>query len=106
MAYSELDSFYTKFKSLWQAGFKACLMIETDDNNEAFVCLKTGVGKSPSMHKNQNVSYYSPSPRKRSPAYYRRQQRRKESRNLDVDNVQSCSQTEKVCVDADAYIAL
>ena len=88
MAYSELDSFYVKFKSLWQAGSKACLSIETE-NGEAFVSLKVSIGRNPSTFP----SGCSSPLRKRSPVYYRRQKRRKESRNSIVNE---SSQTEQI----------
>ena len=46
MAYSELDSFVQKFKSLWHAGLKATLNVEAE-NGEASVKLNACLGYIP-----------------------------------------------------------
>ena len=100
MSHFELDSFYSKFKSLWKAGAKACLTVETE-NGEAFVCLKTGLGTFPPNQIRsfpRHVVPTAPNLRKRSPAYYRRQRKRKAARDGGCNDSQTMpnSETEEV----------
>ena len=64
----ELNSFLTKFKQMCSAGFKASLHLRSENGN-AFVSFEADLGK------------LAPPCRRRSPAYYRRQNKRREERN-------------------------
>ena len=83
----ELDSFVTKIKSLWHAGKKACLQVETE-NGQAFICLKAELGyvtPPPRINSSAGSSpYQTNSYRKRGPSYHRRQERRRLERKSDV----------------------
>ena len=71
---SEIDSFTSKFKALLANGFEATLTLETIDG-EAYVTLKAGLGRptvASTLDPTQNLLK-----RPRSPAYYRRQERRR-----------------------------
>ena len=79
----ELESFFTKFKSLLDNGYNATLTLESV-RGEAFVFLKAGLGPiiNPIASNGQNVqpgkgSMYQ-SQRHRSPSYRRRQERRRQ----------------------------
>ena len=97
--HQEIDSFITKFKHLMFNGFKASLNIETEDG-EAFVVLKAGLGciKNPS---NCPPSNYVGSNKSRSPAYYRRQERRWKDRLNNSVKIETTVPTESV-VEKDA----
>ena len=69
MAHNEVDSFVTKFKHLCHAGFRATLTIEAADG-EASVVLKSCLGAL------QAPGHHGQPPRRRGPAYQRRQGRR------------------------------
>ena len=70
MAHYEIDSFISKFKYLWGAGFEASLTLEAK-KGEASVTLKAGLGFP-----------FPPPPfgQKRGPSYWRRQERRRKAR--------------------------
>ena len=76
---SEIESFFTKFKSLLYSGYDALLTVKSK-NGEAFICLKAGLGPIPSSSdcKIQNGLKSKPS-KHRSPSYRRRQERRRKS---------------------------
>ena len=80
---SELNSFITKFKSLCSAGFNASLQINSKDGC-ATVSLSVEVGYLPSV-----TPAGKPKKQKRSPAYYRRQERRKEAKKISATAVEA-----------------
>ena len=80
MAQNEVDSFVTKFKHLWSAGFKATLTIEAV-NGEASVVLKSGLGNIKPHHL---LGHHGLPYRPRGPAYHRRQERRQAARGAAV----------------------
>ena len=69
----EMGSFMTKFKSLLNAGCKATLNFKAD-NGHLCVSLSADINVLPSSRPRQGPSVVHP--RKRGPAYFRRQQRR------------------------------
>ena len=76
----ELDSFIIKFKSLWMSGYDASLCIETK-LGYVNVNLNCKVGRPvPPPFTPKCMS--SPSNQKRSPSYFRRQERRRATRDL------------------------
>ena len=78
MVNAEIDSFVVKFKSLWAAGYKATLSLESC-MGEVVINLNCKVGRT----KPPPMPFMSPvvMPNKnRSPSYYRRQVRRKTTR--------------------------
>ena len=87
MAHIEVDSFVTKFKNLWSAGFKATLTIEAV-NGEASVHLMSSLGALQPRH------HHGPHPR--GPAYQRRQERRHQAARVAAAVGQSISPTEQV----------
>ena len=97
MANRELDSFLCKFKNLQYAGFKALLTLEAE-NGEAFVTLKASIGCLPPPQEYIPPLYpgygQRVPPVHRSPAYHRRQERRKAARLAAEDEK---TQTEQVC---------
>ena len=72
MYVTELDTFVTKFHQLWRAGLTAHLNLDTHAG-AAWVGLRVQLGQAPGP-----VHQYSP-PRRRSPAYGRRQERRRKA---------------------------
>ena len=87
MAHIEVDSFVTKFKNLWSAGFKATLTIEAV-NGEASVHLMSSLGALQPLHHH--------GPRPRGPAYQRRQERRHQAARVVAAVGQPISPTEQV----------
>ena len=102
MAHYEIDSFISKFRYLWSAGFKASLTLESS-HGEATVTLKAGLGfplPPPQSRFDQ----------KRGPSYWRRQDRRRKAReNLQkaeeasIDLFKSSNITEKVVEKSEIY---
>ena len=75
MASNEIDSFVTKFKHLWHAGYQASLKIKSE-HGQAFVILETSLGYAPPppppyLHNGQFLRRNH-----RSPSYQRRQEKR------------------------------
>ena len=68
----EMESFMTKFKSLLNAGCKATLNFKAD-NGHLSIALSADLSVLPSSN-----AWHGPfvHPRKKSPAYFRRQKRR------------------------------
>ena len=77
MAESEFESFVSKFKALSAAGIKANIKAETNNGNVK-VCLTADIGKISCLFRH-NVRY-------RSPAYTRRQERRRQ-RQLSTTSI-------------------
>ena len=75
MFVTELDTFIQKFHQLWQAGVTAHLDLDTHAG-QAWVGLKVMLGSGP-VYKDQRRP---PTAKNRSPSYFRRQARRKETR--------------------------
>ena len=76
----ELDSFIIKFKSLWMSGYDASLCIETK-LGYVNVNLNCKVGRQ-ALPPFTPKCMSSPSNQKRSPSYFRRQERRRATRDL------------------------
>ena len=79
IANTEIDSFMSKFKHLLHNGFQATLTFVAKDK-EAFVTLKAGLGLCYDYNvavKSDVVHRHSHSPKPRSPAYQRRQEKRR-----------------------------
>ena len=75
MAYNEIDSFLSKFRYLWGAGFKASLTLEAN-HGEASVTLKAGLG----------CPFPPPQFRqRRGPSYWRRQETRRKAREYPTE---------------------
>ena len=91
MAEVELNSFITKLKSLWKLGITASLNIVTE-GGKASVCLNADLGYT---HP-PNISQRPQSSRqRRGPAYFRRQERRRQEANSNVmDTVERCGDAE------------
>ena len=79
MAQTEIDSFVKKFKSLWNSGFNATLNLESK-LGEVEIALNCKVGRV-SPPPSVPPTFFSSSPRNRSPSYFRRQARRRASRD-------------------------
>ena len=88
MAVSEIDSFVTKFKYLWHAGFQSSLEIESK-HGQAVVTLQAEVGVPPPPPHSYHHDYPQLPRRHRPPSYHRRQQKRHEQAAvLAADNFQ------------------
>ena len=72
---TEIDSFTTKFKALLSSGYEATLTLEAD-RGQVFVTLKAGLGHNlfPAVKAADSKCKIK---RPRSPAYFRRQEKRK-----------------------------
>ena len=89
---SELNSFITKFKLLCSAGLNASLQIDSKDGCATVtVCLSVEVGYLPSV-----TPAGKPKKQKRSPAYYRRQERRKEAKRVSATAVEAVKKVDHV----------
>ena len=66
-SFQEVNSFVTKFLSLWHTGRDACLQIETQ-SGKAFVNLRLGLGEHPHHQQHHH--------RKESPSKQRRRDKR------------------------------
>ena len=74
----ELDQFYFHFKSLLFSGFKASLVVNSE-NGEASVTLTAGLGPI------NNCKVVKKNKKKRSPSYFNRlEKRRNDRKNSDV----------------------
>ena len=92
MARVEIDSFYTKFKHLLNAGYDATISFEAR-KGEAFVTLHAGLGLlSGKIDQGfeQNNGFRK---RNRGPSYLRRQDRRKVQREVVSDSVKDLKET-------------
>ena len=76
MAHFEFDSFVTKFRQLWHAGFDATLKFDTNAG-QAWVSLQAGLGHHPPL---PHPSRPHPFHRRRGPAQQRRRERRDAAR--------------------------
>ena len=114
MAFNEIDSFLYKFKHLWRAGLKTSLKVEAE-NGEASISLTVGLGCVP-------PPFYAQTPPSqyrsvhRGPAYYRRQERRRQAatatqpaqddsaeqaqQEVDIENETQSNDLEEVAVEA------
>ena len=81
MGHVEIDSFVSKFKMLWSAGVDASLNFESKPG-EVFISLNCKVGR---VLPPPAVPLSSVVPKHRSPSYYRRQARRKASRECSSE---------------------
>ena len=90
---SEIDSFTAKFKALMMKGVKVTLTVEAIEG-EVFITLKAGLRLKclSQVHENPSPLYKRP----RSPAYFRRQAKRKLERQyaLKADEVKVDNATE------------
>ena len=103
MAFSEIDSFLTKFKYLWHAGLKASLNVESE-NGEASITLKVGLGCIPPPFCFQRPPQPKTPPVYRGPAYQRRQQKRQAAKlattPVQVDGAEEArKQDEEIDID-------
>ena len=80
-SFGEVNSFVTKFLSLWHTGRDACLQIETQ-SGKAFVNLRVGLGEHP--HHQQHH-------RKESPAKQRRREKRAAERLATAEEAKATS---------------
>ena len=78
---SEIDSFTAKFKALMMKGVKAILTVEAIEG-EALITLKAGLGLKCLLHVHENPQPLYKKPR--SPAYFRRQAKRKLKRQCGL----------------------
>ena len=92
MALMEIDSFLTKFKNLWHAGYKASFDLKSE-NGKAIVTLTADLGYAPPP-----PAFPPPVqlPRQRGPAYQRRQERRRQAANTCSATVEEQSEQENV----------
>ena len=118
----ELTSFLTKFKQLCNAGLEASLLMKST-NGIASVSLEVTLGAllESSPKADQYVPFVTKKKRKRSPAYYRRQDLRRNARmsslsdestnaavevNIGEKGANTCtSEVKKVTVNAEADVA-
>ena len=99
--FSELESFVAKFRYLCSAGFNASLSLNSDGDGHARVSFEVDLGfLEPPMTLPPPISPYRP---RRSPAYFRRLKKRRDSRQKSNDlsnsftvSNDSMSVTEKV----------
>ena len=95
----EIDSFVMKFKFLLSNGFKASLNVEAQDG-EAYITLKAGLGRIQHLSKSAPSFSYADCVKQRSPSYYRRQDRRRQSRqNMTGGVVAECQDMSEIDVD-------
>ena len=86
MHVTELHSFISKFHQLWEAGVTAHLDLDTHAG-QAWVGLRVQLGQSPGPgYQHEHRRFVQPTP-PRSPAYYRRQERRKAAQIVEADTV-------------------
>ena len=92
MALMEIDSFLTKFKNLWHAGYKASFNLESEKRH-ATVTLKAELGFAPPPHP---YHHHVQLPKHRGPAYQRRQERRKQAASTCSVAVPTQSEKENI----------
>ena len=92
MALMEIDSFLTKFKNLWHAGYKASFNLKSE-NGKAIVTLTADLGYAPPP-----PAYRPPvqRPRHRGTAYQRRQERRRQAASTCSAAVEEESKQENI----------
>ena len=100
MATLHIDSFVDQFKKLWGAGIEASLNVESK-LGEVYVSLNCKVGRiTPPSPASQSPFLR---PKYRSPSYYRRQERRKEERELmNVSSVESSTLKAEEAMDVES----
>ena len=82
----EIDSYVMKFKFLLNDGFKAYLNVEAKDG-EAYITLKVGLGCIQHLSKSTHSFSYADCVKQRSPSYYQRQDRRRQSRQNNTGGI-------------------
>ena len=90
----ELDQFYFHFKSLLFSGFKASLVVNSE-NGEASVTLTAGLGPI------NNCKVVKKNKKKRSPSYFNRLEKRRNDRKSSEVANQDEAVAEKVIVSTD-----
>ena len=99
----ELNSFLTKFKLLCNAGFKASLRLDCS-NGQAKVSLDVSLGSLQGLSNGSASDSTSvKQKRKRSPAYYRRQEVRRKARLLST-SATDIKVAEEVAVNAESHL--
>ena len=106
MYVTELQSFLFKFHQLWEAGVTAHLDLDTHAG-QAWVGLRAQLGKVPGpLHQHQQHQNVQATPH-RSPAYHRRQERKKAAKTSAANATIANTAEEAVMTsDATAEIAV
>ena len=100
MYVTELQSFLLKFHQLWEAGVTAHLDLDTHAG-QAWVGLRAQLGKVPGpLHQHQQHQNVQATPH-RSPAYHRRQERRKAAKT-SAANATTVNTAEEAVMTRDA----
>jgi hypothetical protein len=81
-SFGEVNSFVTKFLSLWHTGRDACLQIETQ-SGKAFVNLRVGLGEHPHHHQQHH--------HKESPSKQHRREKRAAGRLAKAEEAEATS---------------
>ena len=90
MRKTELDSFVLKFHQLRRAGFNAHLDVHSEGSN-AWVCLRVQLGEAGQQHQSWGKRGL-----RRSPAYARRQERRRAAREARRSAAEAEKQAEEM----------
>ena len=88
----EIESFIRKFKSLRATGYNATLNMECK-LGEVFITLNCKVGRS--LPPSPSTPIYAAGPKSRSPSYFRRQARRRASRECKNEDCASAAEEVK-----------
>ena len=97
MAVSEIESFVSKFKYLWHAGFDATLKVDTNAG-QAWVSLQAGLGHPfPPLHLPQHGHHVQ---RRCGPAQQHRQEKREAARRV-ADNEENNAVVEDPAVEVE-----
>ena len=104
MFHSELNNFLVKFHQLWQAGQPAHLNVDCRDGY-AWCGLRVQLGPAPGHHQQDHQQVRRGRP-KRSPASYRRLERRKAARAAAAEDAPSSSPPDATAEEAIAEVLL
>ena len=94
MRKTELDSFVLKFHQLRRAGFNAHLDVHSEGSN-AWVCLRVQLGEAGQQQQHQS---WGKQGLRRSPAYARRQERRRAAREARQSAAEAEKPAEELCL--------
>ena len=92
MIKTELESFIQKFRQLRKAGFNAHLDVHSEGSN-AWACLRVQLGEAGQQQQHQSWGKQGP---RRSPAYARRQERRRAAREARRSAAEAEKQAEEM----------
>ena len=92
MNMTELQTFIFKFHQLWEAGVTAHLNLDTHAG-QAWVGLRVQLGQAPGPGHEQRPRNFAQPRTRRSPSYYRRQERRKAAKAAETTAVEATAKT-------------